>query len=230
MKPSLVKPFVASLLGLGLVLALFVPISRADDPDFSGPSSFVRVLHGLSLGQKVDVYIDGSKKLNDVEFSALSKYLRVPSGKRSIRIVTNDPPHTLVATSRVFARDSFYTFGIYGVPRSLHVLAANDSLSKPSYGNAHLRVYHLSPGMPSFDVVGYIRGGDIIPLVRNVRYGTSRAASIPAIPMTVRLVRNGRILKTVTGVDPRAGRKYAAYAIGRPARNFRLLLDVTASQ
>jgi hypothetical protein len=204
--------------------------ARADDPKSAAPSSFVRVLHGLSLGQKFDVYIDGQKKLNDIEFSATTKYLRVPAGSRSFRIATNEPARTLISTRRTLNRNNFYTLGLYGTPSRMRVLLANDSSGTPARGLAHLAVYHLSPGLQPFDVVAYVRGGHIIPLIRNVRYGQVKRASSPASPMTIRLMRRGRIIKTLTGVEPRAGRKYAAYGIGRPSRNFRLLLDVTASQ
>jgi hypothetical protein len=46
----------------------------------------------------------------------------------------------------------------------------------------------------------------------------------------VRLQVNGRTIKTITGFEPRAGRKYSAYAIGRIGQNFRVLADVSASQ
>jgi hypothetical protein len=42
--------------------------ARADDPNIQGPSAVVRVLHAVADGPKVDVYIDGVKKLNDYEF------------------------------------------------------------------------------------------------------------------------------------------------------------------
>ncbi|RYZ80320.1 MAG: hypothetical protein EOO68_37500 [Moraxellaceae bacterium] len=84
--------------------------------------------------------------------------------------------------------------------------------------------------MKPFHVVAYLPGGRIQRLISNVGYGQAKAANIPARAMTIRLVRNNRILQTVTGVSPRAGRKYAAYAIGRPSRNFKLLVGITASQ
>ncbi|PQV64691.1 protein of unknown function (DUF4397) [Abditibacterium utsteinense] len=194
--------------------------------------SFVRVLHGLSLASKVDVYLDGKKTFNDLEFGGLTKYLRVPAGQHSFRVQSNNPSRTLLSVTRSFRAYDFQTLGIYGTVNRPRVLNANDSAGTPAYGRAQLTAYHLSPGLPAFDVVAYVPGGDILPLIRNVRYGQTRRANIPAFPMTIRIVRRGTtsILKTMTGADPRAGRKYALYAIGRPARNFKTLLDVTASQ
>jgi hypothetical protein len=214
---------------LGLMAVLLGPIgSTAHAQD--GTSVFLRFLHGLSLESKVDIFVDGKKIHNDVEFGGLTPYRRLPAGSRSIEITSNNPTQTIILTRKMLNRDNFYTMGLYGTPRNLRSFLANDSAGYSSYGNARLTAYHLSPGLKPFDMVAYLPGGRIIPLIRNIRYGQVRSANIPAIPMTVRLVRQGAILKTLTGASPRAGRKYAAYAIGRPARNFRLLLDVTASQ
>lgn len=194
--------------------------------------SFVRVLHGMALASKVDVFLDGKKTFNDLEFGGLTKYLRVPAGQHSLRVQSNNPSITLLSVNRNFRAYDFHTLGIWGTAYRPRVLNAVDSAGTPAYGRAQLTAYNLSPGLPPFDVVAYVPGGDILPLIRNVRYGQTKRANIPAFPMTIRLVRRGTtsILKTITGADPRAGRKYALYAMGRPARNFKVHLDVTASQ
>jgi Domain of unknown function (DUF4397) len=204
------------------------PMNAAHAQD-SGTTSRVRVLHALSLGQKVDVYIDGWKIFNDTEFGNTTKYERLPAGYHHFQIKTNNPTRTIASTAWTLRPGNYYTLGIYGTPRRLRLLTANDSTGYPAYASARLTAYHLSPGLPAFDVVGFVRGGRILSLIRNVRYGQAKSANIPAIPMTVRLVRNGHILKTLTGVRPLAGRRYAAYALGRPSRNFKLLLDPTGS-
>jgi hypothetical protein len=215
-----------NLVLLLLFLASLSGVAHAD----SGPSVFVRFLHGLSLESKVDIFADGKKLHNDVEFGGLTPYSRLTAGKHTFEFTSNNPTQTILLTSKTLGRDNFYTLGIYGTPRALHSFLAKDSTGYPAYGKARLTAYHLSPGLKPFDMVAYLPGGRILPLIRNIRFGQTRVADIPAVPMTVRLVREGRILKTLTGASPRAGRQYAAYAIGRPSRNFKLLLDVTASQ
>ncbi|HEX8463994.1 MAG TPA: DUF4397 domain-containing protein [Abditibacterium sp.] len=211
-----------------LLAALYTAVS-ATEARAQG-EGFVRVLHGLSLVSKVDVFIDGKKTFNDLEFSGLTPYVRVPAGRHTLQVKSNNPSRTLVSTTLNTGTYRFATFGFYGTPGRIRLLKANDSAGTPAPERAQLTAYHLSPGTPAFDVVAYVQGGEILPLIRNVRYGQTRRVNIPAFPMTVRLVRRGAILKTLTGADPRAGRKYALYAIGRPSRNFRALLDVTASQ
>lgn len=214
--------FLASAFVLGAMTA-----SAQTRTAWAQNSSYVRVLHALSQGQKVDVYIDGKKIFNDTEFGAITKYGRLPAGYHHIQIKTNSPARTIASTSWTLRPGNYYTLGIYGTPRRLRLLTENDTAGAPAYASARLTAYHLSPGLPTFDVVGFVRGGEILSLIRNVRYGQAKSANIPAIPMTVRLVRDGRILKTLTGVRPLSGRRYAAYALGRPSRNFKLIVDPT---
>jgi len=208
-----------------LLALLLVPIPAAHAQD-----SFVRILHGLSGFSKVDVKIDGEKRFNDLEFGGISPYVRLDSGPHSIVIASNNPTRTLLSITRRFKPFDFHTVGIHGTSARQRLLIADDSTGTPAFERAQLTAYHLSPGLPAFDVVTYQPGGQVLTLLRNVRYGQTRRASIPAIPMTVRLVRRGAVFKTLTGASPRAGRKYALYAVGRPSRNFKALLDVTASQ
>lgn len=199
-------------------------------PAQANNSAYIRILNAVSMQDKVDVYVDGYKKYNDINFAQLSKYEAFPAGYHTVRVATNEPARTIVSTAKTFKRGMFYTVTMYGTPARRRLMTANDTLPDPSYGKARLTAYHLSPGMKPFDVVAYLPGGRIQKLISNVRYGQAKAANIPATPMTIRLVRNNRIFKTVTGVSPRSGLKYAAYAVGRPSRNFKLLVDKTARQ
>lgn len=107
-----------STLALALAaLTVLAPMNAAHSaPADNEPVAFVRFLHALSLGTKVDVTVDGDKILNDVEFGAITKYIRVRSGYRSIHITTNNPTRTLLLTSRNFRQNDFYTLSPYGTP------------------------------------------------------------------------------------------------------------------
>ncbi len=206
-------------------------VSRAEDSAIPGPNSFVRVLHAISNSPKVDVYIDGEKKLNDITFDSITKYLRVPSGYHSFRITSNNPTRVLASGARNFARNHFYTVGVFGQLRNPKLFGADDTAGRVPYGRALLTVYHLAPGAPPVNVTSTVRGTQVVLLARGLRYGRRTSVGVRAVPMTIRVTRtNGGVLKTLTGQAPRAGRKYAAYVIGNVSRNFKVLLDVTASQ
>jgi hypothetical protein len=213
-----------------LALAANLP-AYAADPYIPGPNSFVRVLHAVSSGSKVDVYVDGDKIWNDVEFSAITKYIRVPSGTHSFRIETNNPSRTLISTTRNLRGGDFYTLGAFGTPARPRSFAHNDSQGAVPYNRANITFFNLATGGPSFDVRATIKqNGDMRYITRGVRYGQAKTATTQALPQSLRLLSRGRTLKTITGAEPRAGRKYAAYAIGRVERNYKVMLVTAGSQ
>ncbi len=204
--------------------------ARAEDPKIAGPNSFLRVLHAVPGGPKVDVFIDGQKKLNDVTFGSMSKYLRLSSGYHVFSVKSNNPSRTLVQGARNLRADDFYTLGAYASHSRTRLFALDDSLGSVPSSQARITFAHLSPGAPPVDVVATTKTGRSYLLLRKLGYGHMRAANVPAVPMTITLRYRGGILKTVPNVEPRAGRKYSAYAIGRIGQNFQVLLEPSASQ
>jgi hypothetical protein len=212
-----------SLAVFSLCAALWSTPARAQD-------SFVRVLHALTTGPKVDVFIDGDKKLNDVTFGSVTTYMRLPSGRHTIRIEGNNPSRVLINRSVSLRPGDFYTLAPYGTMKWRRLGAFNDSAGTVPAGRALVTFYHLAPGAQAFDARVTTEAGGTYIVARKVRYGIPRPAAVPAVPLSVRLLSRGRTLKTLTGNAPRAGRKYAFYAIGRPERNFRVMMDVVGSQ
>jgi hypothetical protein len=223
----------ALALGVGALgtLGAATMVAEADDPKIAGPNSFVRVLHAVPGGPKVDVYIDGQKQLNDVTFGELSKYIRIPAGYHQVRVTSNNPTRTLLSWKKLTRNNDFYTLGMYGPTYKVRPLSYSDSAGYPAYGKARISAFHLAPGTPVVDVYGDVhKTRTSYRLFRNLRYGQIKVANAPAMPMTIRLVSRGHTIKTITGASPRAGRKYDLFAIGRERVNFQVKLDPAASQ
>ena len=196
--------------------------------------SYVRLLHAMPRGPKVDVYIDGTKKFNDADFGSLSKYLALPAGYHSFSIVTNaennQPERTLLSRARTLRGGSYYTVGPYGVKEQPKLLAFSDSSGGLQADTARLTLFHLSPGAPPFDVFAVTQTGRTYRLATHLKYGQIRAVYVPPVPMTIRFMVGRSVYKTVTDVSPRAATKYAAFALGRVGQNFRVVLEQAARQ
>lgn len=194
--------------------------------------SYVRLLHAMPRGPKVDVYIDGEKKFNDIEFGSLSKYVKLPAGYHSFSIVTNaeanQPERTLLSRARTLRGGSYYTVGPYGILESPKLLAFSDSSGGLQTDTARLTLFHLSPGAPPFDVFAITQTGRTYRLASRLKYGQIRAVYVPPVPMTIRFMVNRSVYKTVSGVSPRAATKYDIFALGRVGQNFRVVLETAA--
>ena len=207
--------------------------ARADEPKVEG-ATFMRLLHGVS-GQsgsapKVDLFVDGEKKLNDVEFGTLSKYLRLPSGRHTVSVWTNSPARLLLSGERVFGRGDFSTLGAYGTPQRARLLAIKDSRGPELVRQARLAVFNLSPGSPALEILASSKSGGTYVLARRVRYGRSASAPVEAEPTTLRVRVAGRTLQSINTFEPRGGERYSAYVIGRVGENLRVVIGASASQ
>ena len=203
--------------------ALWSSPARAQD-------SFVRVLHALTTGPKVDVFIDGDKKLNDVTFGSITTYMRLPSGRHTFRIEGNNPSRVLFNQAVTFRAGDFFTLAAYGTPRNRRLAAFNDSTGIVPSGRALVTFYNLAPGTGPFDARVTTQTGGTYRPASQVYYGVPRRGVLPVVPVSLRISSRGRTLKTLLGSHPRAGRKYAFYAIGRPERNFKVMMDIVGSQ
>jgi hypothetical protein len=226
MKPVRKLIFIAA----ALAGALMTSNARADDPNLKGPTAFLRALHGVSGSDKVDVYIDGQKKLNDVEFAHVTKYIRLPSGTHTFRIVRNSNNQTLWTGTRVLRTGDFYTLGVYGTRKKAEPFLANDSSGNPGRMQSRLTLYQFSPGSPPLDVYGYTKTGRVFHFYNDVHYGQIKPANTRLVPMEIRIASGGRVIKTERNFAPQAGRHYAAYVLGESGKNFAFMVDKVASQ
>lgn len=219
--------------GVAAGMAMAPSAARADEPRIEG-ATFVRLLHGVS-GQsgsapKVDLFVDGEKKLNDVEFGTLSKYLRLPSGRHTVSMWTNSPARLLLSGERLFGQGAFSTLGAYGTPQRARLLTVEDSRGPALVRQARLAVFNLSPGSPALEILASSKSGGTYILARRVRYGRTASSSVDAEPTTLRVRMAGRTLQSINTFEPRGGERYSAYVIGRAGENLRVVIGTSASQ
>lgn len=123
----------------------------------SGPTALLRVAHLSPDAPTVDVFVDGTRVRSDVPFGAVSAYLDVPPGERSVTItpaggdtpvysgsvsVESDTPYTLAATGEV-SEEGDEPFG---------PLVLEDGGDYGSDDTIWVRLVHASPDAPAVNV------------------------------------------------------------------------------
>lgn len=207
------------------------PSVRADEPRVEG-ATFVRLLHGLGGGgrtPKVDLFVDGEKKLNDVEFGALSKYLRLSAGRHQVSVWTNSPARPLLTAERYWKQGAFATLGAHGTPERARLLVVDDGGGPEPQKQARLSIFNLSIGSPALEILASSESAGTYVLARRLRSGRSASTLVPGEPTTLRVRIAARTLKTINTFEPRAGRRYVAYVIGRAGGDLRVVLAESAS-
>lgn len=70
-------------------------------------TAYVRVLHAIAGGPRVDVYVDGKKTLDDVAFKTISDYMAVPSGQRTFSINAATKAEVLLTEKKNLVADKY---------------------------------------------------------------------------------------------------------------------------
>ena len=186
----------------------------------SEPAS-VRVAHMSPNAPNVDVYIDGSTVLEDVAFGAVSGYLNVPAGARTIEITAAGDPDTSVFTGEVTVDSGqAYTVAAAGeigdaADEAFSPLVLEDDNVIPGADTARLRVVHVSPDAPAVDVTVESTGD---ALFDGVAYTESDSVEVPANDYTVQIrgdtENNGGDVVADFDVGLEGEQVYTAFAAG----------------
>lgn len=128
-------------LALGLTAAMTVPVAAADE-------AMVRVVHASPDAPNVDVWVDGTKVLTDVPFTAVSDYLTVPAGDHNIQVTATGDTTPVIDADVTLAANTAYTVAATGLLADIAPVVLTDDRA-PADGQAKLRVFHASPSAPA---------------------------------------------------------------------------------
>jgi hypothetical protein len=226
--------FLAVVLAMGL--AVFGgPAQAKDEKSWAPRSSYVRILHAIPNGPKVDVFVDSTKILNDVVFdSSVSKYIRVPAGYHRVRIVANNPSHTLYNVSTHLRINRFYTVAAVGNALRPRVRLIDETRATTNPRQARISITHFSAGTPAIDIGARTVSGRYVKIVSSLNDRQTRTIWLTPGKYEQFVRANGRVIKRIDDAEPQAGRRYAGYAVGNPGSSginaFNLIFDVAASQ
>ncbi|MBV0925596.1 DUF4397 domain-containing protein [Halomicroarcula limicola] len=189
--------------------------STGDDP------ASVRVAHMSPNAPNVDVYVDGSAVLEDVPFGAVSDYLDVPAGSRTVEITAAGDAETSVFEGDVSVESGqAYTIVAAGeigeeADEPFQPLVLSDDTASPSDDTARLRAVHVSPDAPAVDITAASSGD---ALFDGVAYTESGTVEVPAGDYTVQIrgdteSNDGDVVADFD-VSLAGGQAYTAFAAG----------------
>jgi hypothetical protein len=174
--------------------------------------SEVRVAHASPDAPNVDVIVDGAKVLGDVPFGAISSYLKVPSGKRDIKVnVAGTQTQAFGAVVDLPKDMGFSVFAINFVSSIEPLLTTDQRHSVKDAPTGFVRAIHASPDAPAVDVLA---GGAVA--LPSVTYKTvSKYLPVPAgkVKFAIALPGTTAAVKEIE-VDVKAGESYTVAAIG----------------
>jgi hypothetical protein len=125
----------------------------------------LRVVHASTAAGNVDVYLNGTATLTDVNYFTVSPYLDVPAGDYLVQVVAageSDLSTAVISQTATITAGMAFTAAATDLqatsPISLAADVSNelalfvDDLSDPGEGEARVQVYHLASDVPTVDV------------------------------------------------------------------------------
>ncbi len=153
-----------------------------------GATGRVRVAHFSPDAPDVDVYVDGDRTLDGVSFGAVSDYLTVPTGARTVRITPAGDRDTVAFEGEVTVGEGDATVAaigeLTGEDTEFRPLVLEDDNDGPADDTARVRLVHASPDAPAVDVT-LAGSGDT--LFDGVAFGESGTVEVPAGTYTLQL-------------------------------------------
>ncbi len=148
----------------------------------------VRVIHASPDTPAVDVYVDGTAVLTDVEFGAVSDFLGVDGGYRYLEVTPAGEPAYRGPIRRVvqIPDEGDYTLAVVGEldgDEPLRPAASTDDRSEVADGDSRVKLLHASPDAGAVDVT--TAGGTT--LVSGAELGDAAEATVPAGEYTLQV-------------------------------------------
>lgn len=181
--------------------------------DLQSATSLLKVVHASPDAPAVDLYIDGIKSGSNLTFPNNTGYLTIPAGTRSVKVNVAGTMTTAIGADLMFAPDKVYSIFAADRVASITALVAQDDLSRPAMGKAHVRFFHLSPDAPAVDIT--TKDGTVVfPNVafkQNTNFIPLNAGSYD---LQVRLAGTTTVVLDLSGIRLDDGRIYTVFARG----------------
>lgn len=195
-----------------------------------GTTTFVRVLHAVPGGPKVDVFVGPVKLASNRGFTGITSYVSVKIGKTPVKVLATGTESPVIVTDTFNLKPGkHYTVALYG-KRSPVLVSIDESRGKANIEKARVRVIHLAPGAPELLVTvpsersrtGYARIAS-----KALKYGkTGSKLTVPKTTTIQLRTVEGKIIKETKPLTFEANTRYSAFIIGEIGGSGKNALDV----
>lgn len=229
------RRLIALMAGLLAVVALGAGAPALSTASAQQADARVRVLHASPDAPAVDVYVDGTEAISDLEFNEITDYVALPAGAHNVQVF---PASAGGSGTPVIAADvnleagKDYTVAAVGLLAEIEPLVLEDDNTAPAAGKARLRFVHASPDAPAVDI--FAEGaGVVVPNASFKQAGGYLELNAASYNLEVRATGSTTVALDLPNVTLEAGKTYTAFATGllegTPALGAKLTVDATAA-
>ncbi len=186
-------------------------------------ASAVRFVHVVPGAPAVDVYVNGSLAINNLEYGSATDYVNVPAGDHTVTVTAAGSSDALWEQPFTAAADASTTL-IASSASAPQFAAFQDNLATTAFGSTRLLLVHALEGGPAVDVQlaeAVELGGEVQEagtiIAQDMAYNTSFGAfDLPTQTYTVDVVVSGTSDAVLSGValPLTSGTSYMAVVYG----------------
>lgn len=191
----------------------------------------LRVAHLSPDAPAVDIWVDGTRVLEDVSYKTFSDYLDVPAGAHNVQVTPAGATTPVVINADVtLTEDVSYTVAATGLLNDgdLSPIVLVDDRT-PQSGTAQVRFVHASADAPAVNV-GVTSGATLFSDVEFREASTYLSVDQGTYDLSVLISANGTEVLQVNGQTLNAGVNYTVFAIGLAGDGTLSALPVVDSQ
>jgi hypothetical protein len=190
----------------------------------------VNIIHASPDAPAVDVYVDGTKALENLEFGKASGWVALPAGEHQVRVTATgaQPDQAVIDAKVTLEAGAAYEVAATGLLANITPKIYPVNLSKLDEDQARVRVVHTSPDAPAVDIA--VKGGDV--LIPNLAFpNASDYLEVPAgsYDLEVRAAGTTTVALELPGVKLDPTMVYDVFAIGQLGNNTLTVLVVASS-
>ncbi|WP_458208951.1 DUF4397 domain-containing protein [Haladaptatus sp. NG-SE-30] len=196
-------------------LTIFGGVSSAQETTTTsgGEVTRVRIIHAIPDAPAVDVFVDGERVLESVEFKTVSDYLELKPGNHTVQVAPagQGQGSAVIEEQVTLEANTDSTIAAAGTVDSPETYLFDDNNETQSGDQARLRVVHLSPDAPAVDIAA---DGDV--LIEGLEFGNaSDYVNVPAGSYSIEVRPAGENEAVATfDVTLDGGTVVSAFAVG----------------
>jgi hypothetical protein len=204
-------------LGLTTAAGASTPLNAiisVDDPAGNMGGARVRVVHASPDAPAVDVWVEGGRVFESVDFEEITDFVEVPAGTYNVQVVPAGATEPVVIEADLdLMAATDYTVIATDLLANITPVILTASGGGPAAGNVWVRFFHGSPDAPAVDIA--VTGGPV--LFANVPFQTgTEYLEVPAgsYDLEARIAGTMDVALALPGIELQDGLTYTAYATG----------------
>ena len=202
---------------LTATVAVDAPGNGSTSLNLTPATAELRVAHLSPDAPNVDVYVDGTRALENVPFTAISGYLTVPAKSQSVQVfVAGSTTNPVISETLTWLPGAAYTVAATGLvgANDLSPIVLNDDRNGNPNGDAHVRFVHTSPDAPNVNIRVANGGPTLFENVPFRAFAEYIGVGPASYDLEVVVTSTGQVALSVPAVVLNSSTNYTIFAVG----------------